>query len=193
MNRQPYLLLPLLAASVAALIMACTSTGSPPPPENRTGISYVDTVIDAGLTGDPQDLRNLIYFSPLPCTTREGLGGPPKCLPGEPDGTVVEAFPVLGSEGGHVRKPEVDAWEGLSSAKLYAVYRTTRSNTYSDEFYPAGEFAVVFIIKESGGTVTMQVTRDGIVRIDHGFGKTVDKIYLEYKEDFILGPLPTDQ
>jgi hypothetical protein len=189
MKRQTDFLLLILAISVATLITACTGAASPTPTENRTGIPYVDTVIDAGQAGDPQVLRNLIHLSLLPCTTREGLGGPPKCLPGEPDGTVVEAFPVLGVEGGHVRKPEIDSWAGFGPAELYAVYRTTKSNTYSDDFYPAGEFAVVFFIKEPGGFVTFQVTRDGIVRSDSGFGKTVDEIYQEHKEDFILGPI----
>ena len=193
MKRQTYLLLPLLAGSVTALITACTALASPTSPVSGTGIPYVDAVIDAGLIEDPQALHNLIHLSPLPCTTRIGLGGPPKCLPGEPDGTMVEAFPVLGSEGGHVRKPEIDAWAGLGQAELYAVYRTTRSNTYSDEFYPAGEFAVVFFLKDPGGFVTLQVTRDGIVRIDSGFGNTVDEIYQEHKEDFILGPFTPAQ
>jgi hypothetical protein len=192
-KRQTYLLLPLLVAGVATLITACKSAASPTPAASRTGIPYVDKVIDAGLSGDPQVLNSLIHLSLLPCTIREGLGGPPKCLPGEPDGTVVEAFPVLSSEGGHVRKPEIDTWAGLGQAKLYAVYRTTRSTTYSDEFYPAGEFAVVFFLKDPDGFVTLQVTRDGIVRFDSGFGKTVDEIYQEHKEDFILGPFSPAQ
>jgi len=185
-------LLPLWAVTVAALLTACTSADSPTPPETRTGFPYVDAVIDAALSADPRALRSLIHLSPLPCTTREGLGGPPKCLPGEANGTEVEALPVLGSEGGHMRLPEVDAWGGPGPAELYGVYRTG-PDTYSDESYPAGEFAVILILQESGGTVTLQVTRDGIVRIDYGFGPTIDEMFQQYGADFILGPFPPPQ
>ncbi len=164
---------------------ATTPTSSPP----RTGTPYVDAIIEAGLSGDPQALKALIFLSTLPCTTREGLGGPPKCLESEADGTLVEALPVLGSEGGHIRIDEINSWQGIGAARLYAVYRTG-SYTYSDEFYPAGEFAVVFIPEDSTGALTLQVTPDGIVRFDHSFGPTTEQLYKEHPSDFILGPLP---
>lgn len=184
------LLLFVSAFGLAAVLAGCATAVSPTPAADRTGFSHVDAVIEAGLSGDAQALRDLIRLSPFPCTTREGLGGPPKCLPDEPDGTIVEALPVLGSEGGHVRKADLDTWQGIGPAELYAVYRTG-SDTFSDEFYPAGEFAVVFALADyAGDTVTLHVTQDGIVRIDHGFGPTAEELYQQQQEDFILGPFP---
>jgi hypothetical protein len=187
MNRRPFQRPILLALAVTTIVASCTTAPSPTPSAPYTGIPYVDSVIAAGLSGNPKALNTLIFLSTFPCTTREGLGGPPKCLRGEADGTLVKALPVLGSEGGHVRIDEINSWEGVGAARLYAVYRTG-SHTYSDEFYPAGEFAVVFIPAGSTGALTLQVTGNGIVRFDHGFGPTVEELYREHASDFMLGP-----
>jgi len=173
--------------SLAVTAVACTTPPSPTPPSTRTGIAYVDAVIDAGESGDPRALKQLVFFSTFPCTAREGFGGPPKCLPGEPEATLVEALPVVGSEGGHVRMNEIDEWEGIGAARLYGVYRTG-SATYSDEFFPPGEFAVVFIPAGSDSPLTLQVTQDGIVRFDQGFGPTLEELFQEHGSDFVLGP-----
>ena len=172
---------------IIAVVVACTNPPSPTPPTSRTGIAYVDAVIDAGESGDPQALKRLVFFSTFPCTTGEGFGGPPKCLPGEPEATLVEALPVLGSEGGHVRMDEIDEWEGIGAAKLYGVYRTG-SETYSDEFFPSGEFAVVFIPAGSEIPLTLQVTQNGIIRFDQGFRPTLEELLREHGSDFVLGP-----
>jgi hypothetical protein len=169
------------------LLAACSDPSTPTSGPPQTGIPYVDAVIDAGLSGDPQAIRELIHLGSFPCTVRSGLGGPPKCLPGEAEGTMVQAFPVLGSEGGHVRAAELDSWEGIGQPALAAVYRTG-TDTYADEFFPAGEYAVAFTLTDPDGTVTMQVTQDGIVRIEHGFGLTLSEMYEKHKEDFLLAP-----
>ena len=80
----------------------------------RTGIEDVDAIIDAILSGDIEARRALVQYTTSACTTADGLGGPPKCKPDEADGTLVKAFPVLGSEGHHVR-PEVGRTDVLVS------------------------------------------------------------------------------
>jgi hypothetical protein len=183
------LLFSLLAwgLTLAAVLASCSTAAPPTPPPGRSGIPYVDAVIEAGLSGDARVLRELIRLNPVPCTTRQGLGGPPKCMPGESDGAMVEAFPILGSEGWYLREADVDTWPGIGPVDVYAVYRTG-SDTYSDEFYPAGEYAVVFAQPGSAETVTLQVTRDGIVRLDYGFRPTIQELYQQHEADFILGP-----
>ena len=190
MNPRPFHRPTLMALAAATLMAGCTSVPSSTQSATRTGIPYVDAVIEAGLSGDPRVLNALIVLSTLPCTTREGFGGPPKCLQGEADGTLVQALPVLGSEGGHVRIDEINSWEGIGAARLYAVYRTG-SYTYSDDFYPAGEFAVVFIPEGSAGALPLQATQGGIVRFDHAFGPTIEELHQDHASDFILGPFPT--
>jgi hypothetical protein len=59
------------------------------------------------------------------------------------------------------------------------------------------EFAVAFIPEGSAFAFILQVTRDGIVRIDYcGVhddicpGSTIEEIFQEHESEFILGPFP---
>jgi hypothetical protein len=168
----------------------------PTPPTTPTGIPYVDAVIEAGQAGDPQALKALFFLRTVPCTTERWLLRQPLCLPGETDGTLVQTMPTLSADLGHLRINEINAWRGIGKAQLYAVYRTG-SYTYSDDFFPAGEFAVAFIPEGSAFVFILQVTQDGIVRIDYcGIqldicpGATIEEIFQEHEAEFILGPLP---
>ncbi len=182
-KRNPLFLYLVLVLTTAGCSDVPSSTQAAP----RTGIPYVDTVIEAAESGDRAALESLVHLSTFPCTTREGFGGPPKCLPGESEGTLVQALPVLGTEGGHVREVELDQWERIGAARLVAVYKTNPA-TYADEFFPAGEFAVVLLPADSQGLLTLQVTPEGIVRFDHAFGPTLHQLFSEHEEDFLLGP-----
>jgi hypothetical protein len=143
-----------------------------------------------------QALRTLFVLSMVPCTTEKWLLRQPLCPEGETDGTLVQTLPMLSSDLSHLTINEIDSWQGISEAQLYAVYRTG-SYTYSDEFFPAGEFGVAFLPKGSAFVFILQVTRDGVVRIDYcGVhydicpGSTIDEIFQEHESEFILGPLP---
>ncbi len=107
-------------------------------------------------------------FNQVKCTLAEGLGGPPKCLEGEQDGTVVEAFPILDSEAHFLRKADLESWNGLDVSALFAVYEVSDS-AYSDENYPAGQYALVFIAADQVTSWTLQVDQGNIIRMDHGF------------------------
>ncbi|WKZ36531.1 MAG: hypothetical protein QY332_01150 [Anaerolineales bacterium] len=172
---------PLLAAAILiALLSACSakkieSVNRDGPPiqagatPNQTGIKELDHIIEATLTGDMNEFRSLLEFTQTNCTHTEGLGGPPKCLNGEAEGMPVEVLPFLGSEGYFIRRQDIGSWKGLHVSRLYAVYETTDA-VYSDENYPKGEYAIVFI--NSGGTeygITLQVAKGHILRIDEGF------------------------
>jgi len=96
------------------------------------------------------------------------LGGPPKCLAGEADGTLVEVLPILSSEGTFLKKSDLDTWK-LNVSELYAVYQVS-DKAFSDENYPAGEYALVFVGDADAPTsITLQVRDGGIVRVDYGF------------------------
>lgn len=149
---------------------------SPPQPQVRfqeqagyTGILDIDTVIDIVLSGNLDAMRSLLQFSKLACTHIEGLGGPPKCKVDEDEGTKVEAFPFLGPEGHHMRRSELDGWDGLLATGVYAVYRVS-PQAYSNVNYPAGEHAIVFLTQQEERLVTVQVITGKIVRIDNNFG-----------------------
>ena len=135
---------------------------------NSTGVLELDRIIDAALRGGKDELKSLMKFNQVKCTLAEGLGGPPKCLAGEQDGTVVEALPILDSEGHFLRKADLESWNGLDVSALFAVYEVSDS-AYSDENYPAGQYAIVFVAADQTTSWTLQVDQGTIIRLDHGY------------------------
>ena len=175
----------VLAFSMLWLVTACSlqvSTLS-----DKDIVPHLDELVHAVSSGSTEDLLALVQFLSLPCTKKEGLGGPPKCLAAEKEGTLVEVLPILGPEGGHIRRSEFSSRPGISGAQLYAAFRNSE-NTYSDEFFPAGEFSVAFLLQDQASLMVFQVTDDGIVRIDFPAPPSLEDI-LKGK-DVILGPYP---
>jgi hypothetical protein len=157
-------------------------------------------VIEAVLSGDPQDLKDLFVLGAVPCTTERWLLTQPLCPEGAVDGTIVQTLPMLSSDLGHLSVDEISVWQGIGEAKLYAVYRTG-SYTFADEFFPLGDYAVALFPEASDEgsdyVFILQVTREGIVRIDYcGVhcdvcqGSTIQEIFREHASAFILGPDP---
>lgn len=189
----------LIALMTVSLLAGCANSPTPAPPTTPTGIPYVDNVIEAVESGDPQFLKALFVLSKVPCTTEKWLLRQPLCPAGETEGTLIQTLPMLSSDLGHLTMSEINAWQGIREAQLYAVYRTG-PYTYSDEFFPSGEYAVALVPEGSDFAFILQVTQEGIVRIDYcGMhldicqGSTIDEIYQEHKSAFILGPLPINK
>jgi len=170
-----------------------TSVVSPQPEvsyqerNGRTGSPGLDLVIDTVLANNIEEQLQLLQFESLACTSTEGLGGPPKCQEREEQGTKVEVFPFLGPEGHHMRLSEVDTWEGIQASDVYAVYRNSQQ-VYSDEAYPAGEYAIVFATGSNNFYLTVQVTDGKIVRIDNNFGAPGDIDLEQVASEIILAP-----
>ena len=126
------------------LTAACTNQPAELPehgitPRDRTGVTELDNVIAIVMGGRRNELQSILGFTQTECTLAEGLGGPPKCLEGEADGTPVEVLPFLGPEGHFIREEDIDTWEGLNLSELFAAYQVSES-AYSDENYPAGDY-----------------------------------------------------
>ena len=66
----------------------------------------LDPVISAVLSNDLEARRALIHFTTAGCTNAQGLGGPPKCEPGQTEGTPVQYLPILGPGEGVTVLPE---------------------------------------------------------------------------------------
>jgi hypothetical protein len=141
--------------------------------DTRTGLDEVDQVIDIVLAGDMNEFRQRIRFTTSGCTHVMALGGPPSCREGESEGTLVEVLPFLGSEGSHLRRDEINEWQGIDVAGLYAVYRVS-DEAYSSQDYPAGEYGIVFRTKYPQDIVTLQVENGSILRIDSTFIMQID-------------------
>jgi len=143
------------------------------PLSTRTGIEEIDRILEA--SGDVQKLRSLVQFTSTKCTKREGLGGPPKCLPGEGDGTPVDVFPFLGPEGYFFRKDEIEKWQGFNAFGIFAIYEVS-GHAYSDENYPAGKYAILFVGRENQPAISLRVVNGRIVRVDNLFENSPESL-----------------
>lgn len=153
----------------------------------RTGDPELDSIIDALLKHDFPALKELTSYTRIGCTYADGLGGPPKCQEGEAEGTILEVVPFLGPEGHHSRKVDYQSWDGPDVLGLMAAYQTS-AGTYRDVAYPAGEYALLFLLAGGPETITLQVTDGRIVRYDYHFGGQTARD-LEQKAEVILLPL----
>ena len=174
MRTRAVLKVTLVLLALAMLLSACsdrqdTSGAAKPAPETQTGRAELDLIVTAALGGDSHDLQQFLGYTRTGCTFAEGLGGPPRCLAGEQEGAPVEVLPFLGPEGHFIRRADIDCWDGLDASALFALY-TVSESAYSDENYPAGEYALGFLGRpEVPKPVTLQVRQGCIVRIDYGF------------------------
>jgi hypothetical protein len=157
------------------------------PLSTRTGIADIDAVLAAVERGDPQQLRDLVYITTVACTKAEGLGGPPKCMQNEAEGTIVKGLPILGPEGQFLREWEISKFPGLYVIGLYAVYGVSDS-AYSEETYPAGEYAAMFKAAENQPNVVIQI-QNGIVRIDYLYPPiSLDETIQRDASELVLAP-----
>ncbi len=160
------------------------------PLATRTGVEEIDGVLDA--IGDIQELRTLVQLTATKCTTRDGLGGPPKCLPGEGEGTPVDVLPFLGPEGHFLRNTEINDWQGFDASGIYAIYEVSLG-AYSDENYPAGKVAILLVGKENQPAIALQIRDGRIVRVDTILDNSLaslDSILQRDAAKLILAPVP---
>ncbi len=141
----------------------------PPPYEagKTTGVAAVDKVLAALPSSNAADVQALLVYASAPCTTAEGLGGPPKCKEGEAEGSQVEGIPVLGSEGSWTRKAEVPADFLAGPFNVLGVYEVN-PDANTDPNYPAGTYAIVVTpASQPNSLILLRVDENGIVRVDY--------------------------
>ena len=180
---------------LSLLLLAACSAPTPAasegyPLDTKTGVPVVDSVLTAVASRDPQELRALIQYTSAPCTWADGLGGPPKCRDGEPEGTLLEVLPFIGSEGGHIRKNEINNWKVINADALYAVYRVS-DHALDEKYYPPGDYIIVFVPGEDQPVDALRVADGGIVRIDTILGEFPDSLNVMLQRDaseVILAP-----
>ena len=146
------------------------------PLTTQTGVQPIDRILTAVANNDMQSLRALIEWTNAECTNREGLGGPPKCRAGEAEGTPVEVLAFLGSEGGHLRRDEIDNWNGIQAAGIYAIYEVNAAAITSEQYYPIGKYVIIFLREESEPGVAVRVGESGIVRVDEIFDTSPENL-----------------
>jgi hypothetical protein len=145
--------------------------------DTRTGLDEVDKIIDIVLAGDMNEFRKKVKFTTSGCTHVMALGGPVKCSEGEAEGTPVEVLPFLGAgEGSQLRRIELNNWQGIDVAGLYAVYRVS-NEAYSSKDYPTGEYGIAFRTKDPHTIATLQVEYGSIVRVDSTLIQQIDPAF----------------
>lgn len=80
----------------------------------RSGIGPIDAFLDALAVGDLETMLSLIDYEQVGCVTEQaGIGGPPLCGEGEPEGTVLDVVISAQCEGHYVRQEEIGETLGL--------------------------------------------------------------------------------
>ncbi len=168
-----------------------TSAQNYHPLESQVGIEEIDNVLGAVASGDPQMLHSLVSFTIAKCTLLDGLGGPPNCRPGEAEETPVEILPFLGSEGSFIREDEIENWQGIEASGLHAMYRVS-ADVKSEEYYPAGEIAIIFVPLENRPAASLRLSEGRILRVDQIFDtspESLDAILQREASELILAPI----
>ena len=189
MTRYFYVILSLLflgsvaACSPATAIPAEQTPTSPPaavepyhPLNTRTGVGVIDNVIETVARGDQEALAALIEFTQAPCTHADGLGGPPKCREDEEEGTIFEVLPFLGGEGSFLRRDEMENWSGLTSTGIYAVYEVNAAVITAEQYYPIGNYLILFAGEDNQPAVALRIGERGIVRVDYIFDTSPESL-----------------
>jgi hypothetical protein len=119
-----------------------TPTASP----RLTGDPATDRLIRAVVDGDIRAIASSFELLPEPCATNpQGVGSPPKCPPGVPDGGEVLMARVMACERAYLSTPA--DFEALLKPllrfphTLYAVYAT--DGAFRFDFVPTGKLAIV--------------------------------------------------
>ena len=159
------------------------------PLATRTNIQQIDDILKAISDDTPQVLINLFGYSKIPCMTVNALGGPPACRAGEPEGTIVEVLPFLDSEGSFLHKENAESFPGLDVVGLYAIFEVS-DTAYSDVNYPAGDYGIALVARESLPGVILHVKNGKIIRIDYVYNtSSLPEILQRDASTFILNPI----
>ena len=150
-------------------------------------------MLGALLAQDAAALSRLFAPFAVPCTTTQGLGGPPKCeyAPGmPPEGTLLTALATGGCEGGWA----FDMTELASSVvgvapDLFAVIRAGAAKPlYNEPGYPVVDHMIVVEFTPNSGqrfAVRFSLGRGRIVAVNNSCGQPPENLNLSrYIEDY---------
>lgn len=145
-------------AATATVAVEPTAAATTTPPPSETGIQAIDDAIAAVEADDTDALIATMLFAQIECSaTPVPLYQVPPC-DGEPEGSLIDAFPMASCEGAYV--PRADATDGVrqsvderTPATLYGVFETTGTQVddgFADRAGP--KYAAVFTYDFTGDT-----------------------------------------
>jgi hypothetical protein len=183
-----------------SVLAACSPAGgvfdiSIQPAEQEAEESAIESIrpVALSLLEGRNDWQDYIQFLTTPCTTVEGLGGPPKCETGMADGTEVEVFPLSDAEGTFATPETIDQVIQYWLKRLHAVYKVP-SDAYQETYWPAGEYGLVFErdVNDVPFPVTVFVKDGKIVRIAYHYNTVEEQMQSISVENVIVPPSEVD-
>lgn len=164
-----------------------SATASP-----TTGVAVVDRFIAAMLDGDLPALQALVDYRRIGCVTQpQGIGSPPVCEAGQPEGTLVKVIGFSNCEGGFSTEAE-------TARVLDGFARQTGPHLFSAARRPGGGYAVTFTFErwadggarpESMSGTMFLLSEKGLTRHVSGCGWTARTIAADYP-DYLIAPPP---
>lgn len=145
-------------------------------------------IMEAMYSSTTDGMLALMQFIEVPCANVDGLGGPPPCPEGVTEGTALEVFPTLSSEGSLVSREEMtNMLASLLVKNLYAVY-SVEPNPNAEPYYQPGEYAMLFDrdMNDMPLPVVLQVRDGRIVRIDYHIGISPEEMLKEIPVEQVL-------
>ncbi|HAY84427.1 MAG TPA: hypothetical protein DCY42_05745 [Chloroflexi bacterium] len=160
------------------------------PPETRTGVDEIDIVIDAFLKGDEAARLDLVRYANSACVSGCVLCDPPNCIGEEADGTLVDVFPLYNEGKQYFRPRDIQGIFGFAVRGLLAVYKVPEE-TFRLDYWPAGEYGVVFTSEEGGAPhIIIVLIEDGeIVRMDLDYTWPPFATVRDRSNEFLLTPI----
>jgi len=160
------------------------------PPETRTGIDEIDIVIDAILNGDENTRLELVRYTNTACEMSSDFGGPPNCTGEETSGSLIDVFPLYNERELYYRPRDIQGILNFTVRGLLAVYKVPEE-TFQADYWPAGEYGVVFTSEEGGiPHIIIVLIEDGkIVRLDIEHTWPPFAVVRERSDEFLLTPV----
>lgn len=181
------------AASPTAELTPTPAEATPlVPAAPTTGVPVVDRFIAAMLSGDVPALQALVDYGRIGCVVQpQGIGSPPVCEAGQPEGTPVKVIGFSNCEGGFSTETDVarslEGWAREMGPHLFSAARR-----------PEGGYAVTFTFdrwsdgaarQESMSGTMFLLSEKGLTRHVSGCGWTARTIAAAYP-DYLIAPPP---
>lgn len=134
-------------------------------PRNATDNPLVNATINQLLDRDIEALTEKIQLLDVPCTTADGLGGPPKCPPGFAQGTVLTIFPVSCGEGSYIGpEPErvAAAIINYPEPQLFSVILLEPREDI-EWYFPNGVYSVILTFETGEPGRTFRLDDQGMI------------------------------
>jgi len=158
-----------------------------------SGVPIVDRVIDAITRSDANALLALTDFSHIACVAEsQGIGSPPLCQAGEPNGTTVDAIWGASCEGYTVRRAALgDTYRSLlNGIGPFAVFAATDQGVETDGGtyrFLRGRYDIV--LTGTRTTLRLRLSGAGITTYIGGCGSDpYSEIARTAEPDFLLPP-----